>query len=84
VPHLFDTANGRVTNLRVATGRSRFSPDFKSGNGAGMLAVPEADQGADLNGDGDTDDFVVHATRLTDRNRNGRFDFAEAAAARTP
>jgi hypothetical protein len=40
--------------------------------------VSEAAQGnVDLNGDGDTNDTVVHATRLTDRNRNGRFDFAE-------
>jgi len=45
--------------------------------------VSEAAQGnVDLNGDGDTNDFVVHATRLTDRDRNGRFDFAEAEAAR--
>ena len=40
--------------------------------------VSEAAQGnVDLNGDGDTDDRIVHATRLTDRDRNGRFDFTE-------
>jgi hypothetical protein len=47
--------------------------------------VSEADQGnVDLNGDGDTDDQVVFAARLTDRDRNGRFDFAEAGPARAP
>jgi len=47
--------------------------------------VSEAAQGnIDLNGDGDTDDFVVHATRLTDRDRNGRLDFAETATSVQP
>ena len=34
----------------------------------------------DLNGESDTDDKVMHATRLTDRNLNGRFDFFEESA----
>lgn len=46
-----------------------------------VFLVSEAGQGhVDLNGDGDTDDKVVFATRLTDRDRNGRFDFAEVSA----
>ena len=59
-------------------------PSFTTEVGPGLgdafaFVVSEADQGnVDLNGDGDTDDRVVFATRLTDRDRNGRLDFAEA------
>ena len=56
-------------------------PTVEEGPGLGdayAFLVSEAAQGnVDLNGDGDTDDLVVHATRLTDRDRNGRFDFTE-------
>jgi len=58
-------------------------PSVTTSDGPGLgdaytFIVSEADQGnVDLNGDGDTDDKVVYATRLTDRDRNGRFDFTE-------
>ena len=59
----------------------RFDGDACVGPSLGdayVFFVSEAAQGnVDLNGDGDTNDFVVHATRLSDRDRNGRLDFAE-------
>jgi hypothetical protein len=67
-------------SLQFATG---LQPAPRAGTGPGLgdafaFLVSEAAQGnVDLNGDGDTNDLLVHATRLTDRNRNGRFDFAE-------
>ena len=63
-------------------------PSVPADDGAGLgdayvFLVSESAQGnIDLNGDGDTDDKVVHATRLTDRDRNGRFDFIEESARR--
>ena len=60
---------------------ARFDGDACVGPSTGdayVFFVSEAAQGnVDLNGDGDANDFVVHATRLTDRDRNGRLDFAE-------
>jgi len=63
VPHLFDTATGRVTNLRVAAAFD-FNSGFKSGNG-GLLAVSEAAQGKDLNADKDLTDMVLHSIDLS-------------------
>jgi len=66
----------------------RFDGDACAGPRIGdayVFFVSEAAQGSvDLNGDGDSNDFVVHATRLADRDRNGRLDFAEAGRARSP
>jgi hypothetical protein len=46
--------------------------------GAYTFRVSEARNGnVDLNGDGDTIDFVMHGARLEDRDRDGRFDFAD-------
>jgi hypothetical protein len=58
-------------------------PSVPTDDGPGIgdaftFLVSETDQGnIDLNGDGDANDLVVHATRLSDRDRNGRLDFAE-------
>jgi hypothetical protein len=41
------------------------------------FGLSEGDQGVDANGDGDMVDIVVNATRLADRDRDGRFDFAD-------
>ena len=65
--------------LELSFGRLRSNPVGPGLGDAFTFLVSEAAQGnVDLNGDGDTNDTVVHATRLTDRDRNGRFDFAEA------
>jgi len=68
VPHLFDTATGRVTNLRVAAAfdfNAGFNSGFKSDNGDGLVVVPEAAQGKDLNGDKDLTDMVLHSVDLS-------------------
>jgi hypothetical protein len=67
-----DAGNLRQINLGLATG----SATDLDGSTA-VINVLESRQHRDLNGDGDTDDRVVFATRLTDRDRNSRFDFAE-------
>jgi hypothetical protein len=42
-----------------------------------LFAIPVAETTSDLNGDGDSDDLVLHAASLEDRDRDGRFDFAD-------
>jgi hypothetical protein len=69
--------------LSLATPFSALQPGPPSDEGPGIgdayaFIVSEAAQGnVDLNGDGDTDDLIVHATRLSDRDRDGRLDFAQ-------
>jgi hypothetical protein len=93
VLHLVDIATGTVANARLAVqGLDLFAglpipvsiaagslePASPRAGGAYVFLVPEASQGGrDLNGDGDSDDLVVHATRLVDEDQDGRFDFAD-------
>jgi hypothetical protein len=56
VVHVYDTATGTINNLKLAT-------DWEISNDSGLVAfyVHEFGQGnTDLNGDGDSDDPVVH------------------------
>jgi len=77
VLHAFDTATRRVTNLRVALNFLPFQFGFRVGNGEGLVAVPEAEQGADLNGDQDLNDVVLHNVDLSSgRVRNTRIGIA--------
>jgi hypothetical protein len=55
VPHRYDPATATITNLGVA-GRFLVALD----GGKLMFRATESQQGVDWNGDGDTDDFVVH------------------------
>jgi len=61
VLHLIDRSTGSVTNTRLA-GLS----DLMLDDGIVVFRVPELGQGADLNGDGDTSDYVVHVWSASD------------------
>lgn len=56
VLQVFDTAASTNTNTGLAT---LGSPPLHAA-GAWLVVVPEFDQGSDLNGDGDLEDFVLH------------------------
>ena len=56
VAHVYDLASGAVTNLRVAFA----AIDAPTAGDHVLIRVPEGAQGADLNGDGDLTDFIVH------------------------
>ncbi len=56
VVHLFDTSSNQLTNLGVAS----FFGSFAQGESILAVEVYEPDQGADLNGDGQLDDTVLH------------------------
>ena len=58
VAHVYDTATDSLTNLGLATHRLEFQ------EGRLILIVPEREQGADLNGDGDQLDYVLHLADL--------------------
>jgi hypothetical protein len=86
VVQLVDIATGSITNTRRAVFRDDPlpTPDIgrqRLGDAFAFLAS-EQDQGMDLNGDGDSVDLVVHAALLTDRDRDGLFDFADACVGR--
>jgi hypothetical protein len=71
-------SGGRFTLFSGFAGPSVPTDDGPGAGDAFTFFVSERDQGnVDLNGDGDTNDLVVHATRLSDRDRNDRLDFAE-------
>ena len=60
VLHVYDSASGTTTNIGLASNNSIF------GNGFIAFDVIESDQaGADLNGDGDSTDAVLHVLDVT-------------------
>jgi hypothetical protein len=54
VAHVYDSTTGSVINLGLATQGVRVAGRFVA------LLVSEADEGADLNGDSDSSDWVIH------------------------
>lgn len=60
VAHVYDPVTGTVTNLRVPIS----SVDVPTAGDHLLLRVHEGGVGADLNGDGDQAEFVVHAWRV--------------------
>jgi hypothetical protein len=58
VPHVFDQATGTSTNVGIA-GSLVFGGSAQP-DGRFVMLASEAGEGADLNGDGDSDDFVPH------------------------
>lgn len=65
---IFNLETGLATNLGLATGPlfggSTFETNLETGGKTGALVVVEDRQDADLNGDGDLDDTVLHAVDL--------------------
>src|SRR5262249_15487301 len=64
VVHVYDRATGSVTNTRLACSHddTPYATTIAATDSAVAFTVNEADQGmTDLNGDGDTNDNVVHA-----------------------
>jgi len=79
VEHVYDAASGRITNLRLAS----IGPPVVSGKLV-AFGVSEFLQGADLNGDGDTFDNVVHLyDAATGTTSNLRLAAADAFSAPT-
>ncbi len=63
VVHVFDPIEAAALNLELAVDSS--SPVFRASGRVGALSVPEASQGgADLSGDGDALDAVLHTVTL--------------------
>lgn len=62
VAHLYDFVTGSLTNLGLATDLSAVPTPFSLVDGKLLFRVPEVSQGgADLDGDGDTSDAILHA-----------------------
>jgi len=61
VPHVYDATTGITTNLGLST----LSFTLLANGNLALFSIHEATQGADLNGDGDTDDTVPHVYDAT-------------------
>ena len=64
VVQVYDLATGETTNLRLALHRTDFPTPFEIEGDVVLFSVSEEEQGADLDGDGALDDFLLYALRL--------------------
>ncbi len=61
IPHLYDAVNGQIRVIPIAAALSATDRrEHGLSQGYFLFAASEADQGTDLNGDGDLDDDVLH------------------------
>ena len=65
VVHAFDSATGVIHNLALALSGGKW---MWLADPHALIAVPESAQGADLNGDGDVGDVVLHTVHLPSGN----------------